>query len=159
MAHLVMQGGFEHFVGTEASRFSQCEFGVGIHAFDSGSRNLLLGAKPVEDQLAMAAQGARRNQAPPPPDERPSALPARAADAASVAERSHGGKSPAASQGHHTLHGLARRLLQYFDHKIIELHLGIAKHGETNAPSGGRNRQRIVEDLISVHRDSEACAD
>jgi membrane protein len=39
--------------------------------------------------------GARApNQAPPPPDERPSAMPVGAADSASVAERSHGGKSP-----------------------------------------------------------------
>jgi membrane protein len=38
--------------------------------------------------------GARApNQAPPPPEERPSAMPAGAADSASVAERSHGGKS------------------------------------------------------------------
>jgi membrane protein len=33
------------------------------------------------------------NQAPPPADERPSAMPVGAADSASVAERSHGGKS------------------------------------------------------------------
>jgi len=39
--------------------------------------------------------GARAaDQAPPPADERPSAMPAGAVDSANVAERSHGGKSP-----------------------------------------------------------------
>ena len=37
MAHLVIEGGFEDFVGAKASRFSECEFGVGVHAFDGGS--------------------------------------------------------------------------------------------------------------------------
>jgi len=59
MAYLVIQGGFEHFVGAEASRFSECEFGVGVHALDGGSGNFLFGTKSVEDQLAMVAQGAR----------------------------------------------------------------------------------------------------
>ena len=41
------------------------------------------------------ASGARAPaQAPPPPDERPSAMPAGAVDSAAVAERSRGGKSP-----------------------------------------------------------------
>jgi len=41
------------------------------------------------------ASGARvPNQAPPPADERPSAMPVGAADSANVAERSHGGKPP-----------------------------------------------------------------
>jgi len=50
----------------------------------------------IEDaSLDGKESGARAvNQAPPPPDERPSAMPAGAADSASVAERSHGGKSP-----------------------------------------------------------------
>jgi membrane protein len=44
--------------------------------------------------------GARApDQAPPPADERPSAMPAGAADSASVAERSHGGKSPPSARG------------------------------------------------------------
>ena len=58
MAHLVIQGGFQHFVGAKAPSFSECEFGVGVHALDGRSGNLLLGAKPVEDQLTMAAQSA-----------------------------------------------------------------------------------------------------
>src|SRR5271157_733984 len=58
MAHLVIQGGFEHVVGAKAASFSECEFGVGVHTLDGGGGNLLLGAKPVEDQLAMAAQSA-----------------------------------------------------------------------------------------------------
>ena len=41
------------------------------------------------------ASGARApHQAPPPPDERPSAVPSGAAKSASAAERSRGGKSP-----------------------------------------------------------------
>jgi hypothetical protein len=59
MAHLVIQGGFQHFVGAKASSFSECEFGVGVHALDGGSGNLLLGPKLVENQLTMAAQSAR----------------------------------------------------------------------------------------------------
>ena len=43
--------------------------------------------------------GARApDQAPPPTDERPSAMPAGAADSARVAERSRGGKSPGAPE-------------------------------------------------------------
>jgi hypothetical protein len=39
--------------------------------------------------------GARApDQTPPPPEERPSAMPEGAAESASVAERSRGGKSP-----------------------------------------------------------------
>jgi membrane protein len=50
----------------------------------------------VEDASLDGKQSGARapNQVPPPPDLRPSAMPAGAAESASVAERSRGGKSP-----------------------------------------------------------------
>ena len=44
-------------VRAEAPRFSECEFGVAIHGLDDGLGDLFLGAKPVEDQVTVAAQG------------------------------------------------------------------------------------------------------
>src|SRR6202008_4934228 len=53
----MIQGGFEDFEGAKPARFSESEFCIGVQALDGGGGDLLFGAEPVQDELAVATEG------------------------------------------------------------------------------------------------------
>ena len=49
----MVQGYFASFIGAETVRFSECQFDLVVEAFDDAARKRLLGAKVVQENLAM----------------------------------------------------------------------------------------------------------
>ena len=54
----MIERGFRDFVALEASGFSEGEFYVGVEALDDTAGDLLLRPEPVEQELAVLAEGA-----------------------------------------------------------------------------------------------------
>jgi len=54
----VIEGGFRDFVAFKAPGFSEGEFDVGVEAFHDAAGDLLLRLEPVEEELAVLAEGA-----------------------------------------------------------------------------------------------------